>query len=227
LGATAVTKAGGLNRNRKHRSAQVIDIYTWPTPNGRKIPIFCEETGLPYRLHNVNIGAGEQFKPEFLAISPNNKIPAIVDQEGPNGQPFSLFESGAILIYLAEKTGRFLPPETRYRVIEWTMFQIANVGTMFGQAHHFRSKAPELPYAIKRYTDESARIYRVVEKRLGEVEYLAGDYSIADMSAYVWFRTPGNHGQKREDYPNITRWYTAIDSRPAVERATKAAKLPA
>jgi GST-like protein len=212
----------------------VIDIYTWPTPNGRKIPIFCEETGLSYRLHNVNIGAGEQFRPEFLAISPNNKIPAIVDQEGPNGQPFALFESGAILIYLAEKTGRFMAPEARYRVIEWTMFQIANVGTMFGQAHHFRSKAPELPYAIKRYTDESARIYRVMEKRLGEVEYLAGDYSIADMSTYVWLRTPGNHGQKREDYPNITRWFTAIDSRPAVERANKAvedaakaAKLPA
>ena len=202
----------------------MLDLYTWSTGNGRKILFFLEETGLPYRLHMVDINNGEQFQPEFLAICPNNKIPAIVDQDGPGGKPLSLFESGAILIYLAEKTGRFMPqdPAGRYRTIEWTLFQAANIGPLLGQAHHFRGKAKEkIPYAIKRYTDEATRLYRVVEKRLGEVEYLAGDYSIADMMTYPWLRGPDRHGQEMKDYPNIARWFKAIDTRPAVQRAHK------
>jgi len=202
----------------------VIDVYTWTTGNGRKVPIFLEETGLPYRLHMIDIRNGEQFKPDFVAICPNSKIPAIVDQEGPDGKPFPLFESGAILIYLAEKTGQLMPRDAagRHRVIEWVMFQMANVGPLFGQAHHFRSKAPDNAYGVKRYTDEAARIVRVLEKRLGEVEYLAGDYSIADITTYVWLRNPQNEGLDLKDYPNIARWFAAIHARPAVQRAHKA-----
>ncbi len=202
----------------------MIDVYTWTTGNGRKVPIFLEETGLPYRLHMIDIRNGEQFKPDFVAICPNSKIPAIVDQDGPGGKPFPLFESGAILIYLAEKTGQLMPADAagRHRVIEWVMFQMANIGPLLGQAHHFRFKAPEIPYAIKRYTDEATRLYKVLEKRLGEVAYLAGDYSIADISTYVWLRNPKNQGQSLDDYPNIKRWFSAIDARPAVQRAHKA-----
>lgn len=202
----------------------MIDVYTWTTGNGRKVPIFLEEAGLPYRLHMVDINKGAQFKPDFLKISPNNKIPAIVDQEGPGGKPFSLFESGAILIYLADKTGQFMAkdPAGRYRTIEWLMFQMANVGPLLGQTHHFRTKAPDNAYGVKRYTDEATRIYRVIEKRLGEVEYLAGDYSIADMATYVWLRNPKGQGQDLKDYPNIARWFNAIHERPAVKRAHKA-----
>jgi GST-like protein len=200
----------------------VIDVYTWTTGNGRKVPIFLEETGQPYRLHMVNIRAGEQFKPDFVKICPNSKIPAIVDQDGPGGKPLSLFESGAILIYLGDKTGRLIGSDAagRYRVIEWVMFQMANVGPLFGQANHFLNKTPEkIPYAIERYVTEAKRITTVMEKRLGEVEYLAGDYSIADIASYVWLRNPKNEGIALEDYPNVKRWFNAVDARPAVQRA--------
>jgi GST-like protein len=199
----------------------VIDVYAWTTGNSRKIPIFLEETGLPYRLHMVDIHNGEQFKPEFVAICPNSKVPAIVDPEGPTGKPLTLFESGANLIYLAEKTGRFMPREgpDRYHVIEWVMFQMANIGPLFGQAHHFLDKAPKIPYAIDRYVTEAVRLYRVMDRRLGEAPYLAGDYSIADMATYVWVRNPKNQGQRLEDYPNVKRWFEAIHARPAVQRA--------
>jgi GST-like protein len=203
----------------------VIDVYTWTTGNGRKVPIFLEETGLPYRLHMVNIRAGEQFKPDFVKICPNSKIPAIIDQDGPGGKPLSLFESGAILIYLGDKTGRLIGSDTagRYRVIEWVMFQMANVGPLFGQANHFLNKTPEkIPYAIERYVTEAKRITMVMEKRLGEVEYLAGDYSIADIASYVWLRNPKNEGITLDDYPNLKRWFNAVDARPAVQRAHKA-----
>jgi GST-like protein len=199
----------------------VIDLYTWTTPNGRKIQIMLEETGLPYRAHPVNIGKGEQFDPAFLKISPNNKIPAIVDSEGPDGKPYALFESGAILMYLAEKTGQFWPqdPATKYRVVEWLMFQMGGLGPMLGQAHHFRQYAPEkIQYAIDRYTNEAKRLYCVMDKRLGEVPYLAGDYSIADMAAFPWTQSHANHGVDLADYPNVKRWYDAIMARPAVQR---------
>jgi GST-like protein len=199
----------------------MIDLYSWTTPNGRKIHIMLEEIGLPYRAHPVNIGKGDQFKPEFLTISPNNKIPAIVDSEGPGGKPYSLFESGAILMYLAEKTGQFWPqdPATKYRVVEWLMFQMGGLGPMLGQAHHFRQYAPEkIQYAIDRYTNEAKRLYCVMDKRLGEVPYLAGDYSIADMAAFPWTQSHANHGVDLADYPNVKRWYDAIMARPAVQR---------
>ena len=198
-----------------------IDLYSWPTPNGHKIHIMLEECGLPYLVHAVDIGAGEQFTPKFLAISPNNKIPAIVDPDGPDGRPMSLFESGAILIYLAGKTGRFLPESDRgkFVTLEWLMFQMAHVGPMLGQAHHFRRYAKEpIPYAIERYTNEATRLYRVLDKRLGEVEYLAGDYSIADMAVYPWLRPYKWQGQDIAAWPNLQRWYSAIRKRPAVQR---------
>lgn len=201
----------------------MIDLYTWTTGNGRKIPIFLEETGTPYRLHLVNINKGEQKTPAFLAICPNGKIPAIVDQDGPGGKPLTLFESGAILIYLAEKTGKLIPndPADRYRTIQWVMFQMANVGPMFGQANHFRSKAPAgNDYGIKRYTDESARLCRVLDKRLGEARFIAGpDYTIADITTYAWLRKPKDQGQNIDDYPSIKRWFAEVDARPAVQRA--------
>jgi GST-like protein len=203
----------------------VIDVYTWSTGNGRKVPIFLEETGLPYRLHMINIRTNEQFSPEFVKICPNSKIPAIVDQDGPGGKPLALFESGAILIYLGDKTGRLIGHDAagRYRVIEWVMFQMANVGPLFGQANHFLNKTPEkIPYAIDRYVKEANRITAVMEKRLGEVDYLAGDYSIADIASYVWMRNPKNEGIALADYPNVARWFNAIDARPAVQRAHKA-----
>jgi GST-like protein len=208
----------------------LIDVYTWSTGNGRKIPIFLEEVSLPYRLHMVDINNGEQFKPEFVAICPNSKVPAIVDQDGPGGKPLMLFESGGILIYLADKTGRFMPKEgpVRYHVIQWVMFQMANIGPLFGQAHHFLDKTPTpIPYAIARYVTEAARLYRVLEKRLGEAPYLAGDYSIADMATYVWLRNPKNQGQRLEDYPNLRRWFDAIHARPAVQRAHAAVEAAA
>jgi GST-like protein len=204
------------------KETAVIDVYTWTTGNGRKVPIFLEETGLPYRLHMVNIRANEQFKPDFVAICPNSKIPAIVDQDGPGGKPLSLFESGAILIYLADKAGRMIGNDAagRYRVIEWVMFQMANVGPLFGQANHFLNKTPEkIPYAINRYVTEAKRITAVLDQRLGAHEYLAGDYSIADITNYVWLRNPKNEGIALDDYPNVKRWFNAVDARPAVQRA--------
>ena len=199
----------------------MIELYTSATPNGQKIHILLEETGLPYRLHWVDLRKGEQFDPEFLKISPNNKIPVILDRDGPGGEPFSVFESGAILIYLAEKTGRFLPaePRARTRVLEWLMFQVGGVGPMLGQAHHFRAYAREkIPYAIERYTNEGARIYRVLDKRLSEQEYLAGDYSIADMAVFPWIRLHERQGQDMADHPHLSRWFDAIAARPAVAR---------
>jgi len=200
----------------------VIDVYTWTTGNGRKVPIFLEETGLPYRLHMIDIRNGGQFKPDFVAICPNSKIPAIVDQDGPGGKPLALFESGAILIYLADKAGRLIGSDAagRYRVIEWVMFQMANVGPLFGQANHFLNKTPEkIPYAINRYVTEAKRITAVLDKRLGANDYIAGDfYSIADITNYVWLRNPKNEGFTLDDYPNVKRWVNAVDARPAVQR---------
>ena len=199
----------------------MIELYTSATPNGQKIHIMLEETGLPYRLHWVDLRKGEQFDPEFLKISPNNKIPVILDRDGPGGEPFSVFESGAILVYLAEKTGKFLPaePRARTRVLEWLMFQVGGVGPMLGQAHHFRAYAREkIPYAIERYTNEGARIYRVLDKRLSEEEYLAGDYSIADMAVFPWIRLHERQGQDMADHPHLSRWFDALAARPAVAK---------
>lgn len=198
----------------------MIKLYMWATPNGYKISIMLEETRLPYQVCPVDIGRGEQFAPDFLKISPNNKIPAIVDPEGPDGGRISIFESGAILLYLAEKTGQFLPKNarSRYRVVEWLMFQMGGVGPMLGQAHHFRHYAKEKhSYSTDRYTRESARLYGVMDRRLGEVAYLAGDdYCIADIATFPWIRRHERHGQKLEDYPNLHRWFQSVAARPAV-----------
>jgi len=180
-----------------------------------------EETEIPYNVIPVNISAGDQFKPEFLDISPNNKMPAIADPEGPDGKAIALFESGAILLYLAEKTGRFIPSDSRdrYTVVQWLMFQMGGVGPMLGQAHHFRQYAPEqIPYAIERYTNEATRLYRVLDKQLAQVEYVAGDYSIADMAIFPWILPYERQGQNLADYPNLKRWFDAINERPAVQR---------
>jgi GST-like protein len=200
----------------------MIDLYYWPTPNGHKISIFLEETATPYRIVPINIRKGEQFAPEFLKISPNNRMPAIVDTDGPDGKPLSVFESGAILIYLAEKTGKLLPSSgrARYAVLEWLMFQKAGVGPMFGQAGHFRNAAPEkIPYAIERYTKETHRLSDVMNKRLGEVAFLGGDYSIADIATYPWVVAVLRHEPKElEARPNLKRWIDTIGERPAVKK---------
>jgi GST-like protein len=199
----------------------VIDLYTWSTPNGRKVSILLEECALPYRVHAINFGKGEQHTPEFLAINPNNRIPAIVDAEGPGGKPLPLFESGAILIYLAEKTGKFMPRDARTRLIclQWLMFQMGGVGPMFGQAHHFLRAAPEqVPYGIKRYTDETRRLYGVLNKRLGEAAYLADEYSIADIATYPWIARHEWHKVDLADFPAVKRWYDTIGARPAVAK---------
>jgi GST-like protein len=211
-----------LSRRRLHQGAAMIDAYSWATPNGHKVHIMLEETGLEYRAHPIDIGAGDQFKPEFLAISPNNKIPAIVDSEGPGGKPISLFESGAILIYLAEKTGKFLPtePVARYTTLQWLMFQMGGIGPMLGQTHHFRIYAPErIEYAINRYSNETKRLYGVMEKQLGKTQYLAGDdYTIADIATFPWTRSWQNQGIELAEFPNVKRWHEAIAARPAVVR---------
>jgi GST-like protein len=200
----------------------MLDLYFWTTPNGYKITILLEELGWPYNVIPVNIGKGEQFRPDFLKISPNNRIPALVDNEGPDGKPIAIFESGAILMYLAEKAGgRFMPQETRrrYDVLQWLMFQMASVGPMLGQAHHFRRYAPEqIQYAVDRYTNEAHRIYGVIDNRVSEAPYLAGEYSIADMATYPWLRTHHWQGQDLEDFPHLKRWYDSIEARPAVQR---------
>jgi GST-like protein len=204
----------------------MIDLYSWATPNGHKAHIMLEETGLPYRLHKVDIGKGEQFRPEYLAINPNNKIPAIVDQDGPGGKPITLFESGAILIYLAEKTGKFLPADKRrrYDVLQWLMFQMGSIGPMYGQAWHFRSVAPErIPYAVERYTNEVTRLLRVMEQRLKESPYLGDkEFSIADIAAWPWVKGSEKYGQDMRDFPNVTRWIATIAERPAVQRGLNA-----
>lgn len=203
----------------------MIDVYSWPTPNGHKVHIMLEECGLPYRVIPVDIGSGAQFAPAFLAISPNNKIPAIVDSDGPDGAPISLFESGAILLYLAGKTGMFLPADTRgkYTVLEWLMFQMGGVGPMLGQAHHFRIYAPEkIAYAIQRYSQEAQRLYGVINKRLGASTYIAGDaMSIADIAIFPWLRSWKNQGVEMNDFPHLRGWFEEIAARPAVQRGVE------
>ena len=203
----------------------MIDVYSWATPNGHKIHIALEELGLPYKVHGVNIGRGDQFEAAFLEISPSNRIPAITDSDGPDGKPISLFESGAILIYLAEKTGKLLSkdPHTRYGTLQWLMWQMANIGPMLGQAHHFRHYAPEqIEYAVNRYTNEGRRLYGVLDTRLGKSRYLAGDdYSIADIACWPWMRFPDRQGQNPNDFPNYQRWFDEIAARPAVQRGVE------
>jgi GSH-dependent disulfide-bond oxidoreductase len=206
----------------------MIDLYYWPTPNGHKITIFLEETGTPYRIVPVNIGSGEQFKPEFLAISPNNRMPAIVDRApADDGRPLSVFESGAILMYLAEKVGEFLPESPRHRaeVSQWLFWQMGGLGPMLGQNHHFSHHAPEkIPYAIDRYIKETNRLYYVADRRLADREFLAGDYSIADMAAYPWIVLYERQGQDLNDFPNLKRWFGKIRDRAAVVAAYEKGK---
>lgn len=200
----------------------MIHAYSWATPNGHKLHIMLEETKLPYVAHPIDIWAGQQFDPEFLKISPNNKIPAMVDDEGPDGKPLALAESGAILIYLADKTGKFFPtePRARYETLQWLMFQMAHVGPMLGQAHHFRHYAPiRMSYPIERYTQEANRLYYVLDTRLADEEFIAGgDYTIADMATYPWIRSHERQGVQLDEYPNVRRWFDSISSRPAVQR---------
>jgi GST-like protein len=200
----------------------MIEAWTWPTPNGHKLHIALEELELPYKVIPVDITAGDQFRPEFLAITPNHRIPAIVDPDGPGGQRITLFESGAILIYLAEKAGRLIPsdPVKRYKCLEWLMFQMGGIGPMFGQFGHFNTYAPEkIPYAIERYQNEVHRLHRVLDKRLAEAEWLAGDeYSIADIITFPWLRAPERRNVDLADHPNVRRWFDAVAGRPAVQR---------
>lgn len=208
----------------------MIDLYYWTTPNGHKVTMFLEEAGLPYRIHPVNISKGEQFAPEFLAIAPNNRIPAIVDEEPKGGgDPVSLFESGAILLYLAEKTGKFIPADLRGRadLLQWLFWQMGGLGPMAGQNHHFTQYAPEkIPYAIERYVKETNRLYGVLNKRLADRAFIVGDYSIADMAAYPWVVPHERQGQKLEDFPHLQRWFETIKARPATVRAyAKAAEI--
>ncbi len=202
----------------------MIDLYSWATPNGHKIHIMLEETGLEYNLHAVDIGRGEQFEPAFLAISPNNRIPALVDSDGPDGEPISIFESGAILLYLAEKSGKFIPKNRRghYEVMQWLMWQMGGIGPMLGQVHHFRAYAPEkIAYAIDRYTNEAKRLYGVLDRRLADRPFVAGDYSIADMAIFPWLRSHERQGVTLADYGNVQRWFDSIAARPAVARAVQ------
>jgi GST-like protein len=212
----------------EEESAAVIDLYYWPTPNGHKITMFLEETGLAYELIPVNIGKGDQFKPDFLKIAPNNRMPAIIDHEpADKGAPVSVFESGAILLYLAEKTGKFIAKDLRGRVetLQWLFWQMAGLGPMAGQNHHFSQYAPEkIPYAIDRYVRETNRLYAVLDKRLADREFVAGPYSIADMAAYPWIVPYERQGQKLEDFPNLKRWFEAIKARPATVRAYEKGK---
>jgi GSH-dependent disulfide-bond oxidoreductase len=203
----------------------MIEVYSWATPNGHKVHIMLEECGLTYRTIAVDIGAGDQFKPEFLAISPNNKIPALIDTDGPDGAPISLFESGAILLYLAGKTGQLLPASTRgkYEVLQWLMFQMGSVGPMLGQAHHFRIYAPEkIAYAVERYTNEARRLYSVMDKRLAKSRYIGGkDYSIADIAIFPWLRSWKNQGITWKEVPHLKGWFDEISKRPAVMRGVE------
>ena len=200
----------------------MIDLYSWATPNGHKVHIMLEECGLAYKVHPIDIGVGDQFKPEFLKISPNNKMPAMVDQDGPGGKPMSMFESGAILLYLASKTGKFLPADIRDRwsTLQWLMFQMGGVGPMLGQAHHFRNYAQvKIPYAIDRYVNEANRIYGVIDRRLAQSPYIACDeYTIADMAIWPWLRLPDKQGVDKADFPHFCRWFDKIAARPAVQR---------
>jgi GST-like protein len=203
----------------------MIEVYSWATPNGHKVHIMLEECALPYKVVAVDIGVGDQFEPEFLAISPNNKIPAIVDFDGPDGKPMSLFESGAILLYLAGKCGRFLPADTRgkYNVLQWLMFQMGSVGPLLGQAHHFRVYAPEkIAYAIDRYSNEAKRLYRVMNDQLAKSRYIAGpDYTIADIAIFPWLRSWKNQGIEWSEFPHLKGWFDEIAARPAVMRGVE------
>jgi GSH-dependent disulfide-bond oxidoreductase len=218
------------NRNNYIKATSMIDLHYWPTPNGHKITIFLEETKLAYAIHKVDIGKGDQFKPEFLAIAPNNRMPAIVDHAPKDGgAAISIFESGAILQYLAEKTGKFLPADVRGRAetMQWLFWQMGGLGPMAGQNGHFNVYAPEkVPYAIERYTKETTRLYSVLNKRLADREYMAGEYSIADMASYPWIVPFENHKQKLEDHPHLLRWFNAIKARPAVIKAYANAAPP-
>jgi GST-like protein len=203
----------------------MIEVFSWATPNGHKVHIMLEECGLAYRALPIDIGTGDQFKPEFLNISPNNKIPAITDPDGPDGKPISLFESGAILVYLAAKTGKFMPKSdrARYEVLQWLMFQMGGVGPMLGQAHHFRMYAPEkIEYAINRYSNEAKRLYGVIDRRLAQSAWLGGEeYSIADIATFPWLRSWQNQGVVLSEYPHLQAWFDKIAARPAVERGVK------
>jgi GST-like protein len=206
----------------------MIELYTWPTPNGHKIHIMLEETGLPYRVHPIDIGKGDQFNPEFLKISPNNKMPAMVDTDGPDGKPLALAESGAMLFYLASKTGKFLPRDMakRWKVLQWTMFQMGHIGPMLGQAHHFLQYAPEkIEYAMNRYRNEAKRLYGVLDRQLKQSEWVAcNEYTIADMATMPWLRFPERQGVDIEEFPNVKRWRDRIAERPAVKRALEVLK---
>jgi GSH-dependent disulfide-bond oxidoreductase len=205
----------------------MIDLYYWTTPNGHKMTMFLEETGMPYTIHPVNIGKGDQFKPEFLKISPNNRIPALVDRAPPDGgEPIAMFESGAMLLYLADKVGRFIPRDTRARLdcIQWLFWQMGNLGPMAGQNHHFVHYAPEkIPYAIDRYVNETGRLYAVLNKRLADREFISGEYTIADMASYPWV-LPERQSQNIDEFPHLKRWKEAIQARPATQRAYSKAK---
>jgi GST-like protein len=207
----------------------MIDLYTWTTPNGRKVSIMLEECGLAYRSHAINIGQNDQFTPEFVAINPNSKIPAIIDSDGPDGKPITMFESGAILVYLAGKTGKFLPASTRgkYDALQWLMFQMGGVGPMIGQAHHFIRAAKEpVPYGIERYSKETRRLYAVLDKRLSSQKWLAaGEYTIADMATFPWIARNEWHKVDLNDFPNVKRWFDTIARRPAVKRGMDVPKL--
>ena len=205
----------------------MIQLYTWGTPNGKKASVMLEEVGLPYEVHPISLQKGDQFTPEYLAINPNNKIPSIIDTEGPGGQPLTLFESGAILMYLAEKSGKLLPQDMRkrYEVIQWLMFQMGGVGPMFGQANFFFRLNEKVPYAIERYHKEALRLYKVLDQQLGKKEYLAGEYTIADIATHPWVWRHEMHQVKLEEFPNVKRWYDAILARPAVERGMAVPKV--
>ena len=204
----------------------MIQLYTWGTPNGKKVSIMLEEIGMPYEVHPINIGQGDQMKPEYLAINPNNKIPSIIDPDGPGGKPFTQFESGAILMYLAEKSGKLWPADMRqrYTVIQWLMFQMGGVGPMFGQANYFYRLEEKNPQAIDRFKKEALRFYNVLNQALGEREYLAGEYSIADIATYPWVGRHEGHHVKLEDFPHVKRWFDKISQRPAVQRGMEIPK---
>ena len=198
----------------------MIKLYSWKTPNGRKVSVMLEEIALPYEVHAVDLSKRQQFTPEYLAINPNNKIPSIIDTDGPGGKPLTLFESGAILMYLAEKTGKFWPQDMRkrYEVIQWLMFQMGGVGPMFGQANYFFRLEEKVPYAIDRFHKEALRLYRVLEQELSKKEFLAGEYSIADIATYPWVGRHDIHQVNLEDFPNVKRWFDTISARPAVQK---------
>jgi GST-like protein len=205
----------------------MIQLYTWGTPNGKKVSIMLEEVGIPYEVHPINLQKREQFTPEYLAINPNNKIPSIIDTDGPGGQPLTLFESGAILMYLAEKTGKLFPQEMRqrYEVVQWLMFQMGGVGPMFGQANFFFRMTEKVPYGIERYHKEALRLYKVLDQQLGKKEYLAGEYTIADIATYPWVWRHEMHQVKLEEFPNVKRWYDAISGRRAVQRGMQVPRV--